>query len=417
MNDKLSHILLTIEEEPLKMQGLIRTYLAEEVVHEKKNILELHCYQKLAHLVISVGEKYAPKLFELMAERELETVTFEISRIEYITANEKNAIIDEVYDLLNSNNFISIGGVDFVRNALEVAVGSQRANDTINRLSSSLQLKPFDFIRRTDPAHLLNFIQQEHPQTMAVVLSYLEPNKASVILQNLPCELQSEVLRRIACMDRVSPETLREVERVLEKKLSTIDFEMSYTAGGIESAVEVLNLVDRSTEKQIIDALEDEDPELAEEIKKRMFIFEDIVMLDDRSIQKVMREVDAQELAKALVTVDSEVQNKIFRNMSKRAEGMLKEDMEYLGPIKLSQVEEAQEKIVSIIRHLEDVGEIIIARGDETVQFVAQPGELVPRAELETRDCNDLELDDKRSLFQIMKDFWNAGKNKESGDE
>lgn len=264
-----------------------------------------------------------------------------------------------------ASEFITTGGIDYARELLEKSLGSQKAIDIINRLTSSLQVRPFDFIRRTDPAHLLNFIQQEHPQTIALILAYLEPNKASIILQSLPHEVQSDVARRIATMDRTSPEVLREVERVLEKKLSTLSSEDYTAAGGVESIVEILNLVDRSSEKQIIEALEDEDPELAEEIKKRMFVFEDIVMLDDRAIQKVLREVDSQELAKALKSVDTEVQDKIFRNMSKRAAGMLKEDMEYMGPIRLKDVEEAQQKIVSIIRHLEDTGEIVVARSGE----------------------------------------------------
>ncbi|GHU35491.1 hypothetical protein FACS1894172_17380 [Spirochaetia bacterium] len=200
---------------------------------------------------------------------------------------------------------------------------------------------------------------------IALILAYLEPNKASIILQNLPTEVQSDVARRIATMDRTSPEVLREVERVLEKKLSTLSSEDYTAAGGVESIVEILNLVDRASEKQIIESLEDEDPELAEEIKKRMFVFEDVVMLDDRAIQKVLREVDTQELAKALKSVDTEVQDKIFRNMSKRAAGMLKEDMEFMGPVRLKDVEEAQQRIVSIIRKLEDQGTIVIARAGE----------------------------------------------------
>jgi flagellar motor switch protein FliG len=244
-------------------------------------------------------------------------------------------------------------------------VGSQKAVDIINRLTSSLQVRPFDFIRRTDPAHLLNFIQQEHPQTIALILAYLEPNKASVILGSLPSEIQSDVAKRIATMDRTSPETLREVERVLEKKLSTISSEDYTVAGGVESIVEILNLVDRSTEKGIIERLEEDDPELAEDIKKRMFVFEDIVLLDDRAIQKVLREVDTTELAKALKAVDSEVQDKIFRNMSKRAATLLKEDMDYMGPVRLKDVEEAQQRIVSIIRKLEEQGEIVVARAGE----------------------------------------------------
>jgi flagellar motor switch protein FliG len=264
-----------------------------------------------------------------------------------------------------ANQFISTGGIDYARELLEKALGNQKAVDIINRLTSSLQVRPFDFIRRTDPAHLLNFIQQEHPQTIALILAYLEPNKASVILQNLPNEVQSDVARRIATMDRTSPEVLREVERVLEKKLSTLSSEDYTAAGGVPSIVEILNLVDRASEKQIIESLEDEDPELAEEIKKRMFVFEDIVMLDDKAIQKVMREVDGQELAKALKSVDQEVQDKIFKNMSKRASSMLKEDMEFMGPVRLKDVEEAQQKIVSIIRRLEDAGEIVVSRVGE----------------------------------------------------
>jgi flagellar motor switch protein FliG len=285
--------------------------------------------------------------------------------METIEPDQKDAVLQEFQELMMANQFITMGGIDYARELLEKSLGSQKAIDIINRLTSSLQVRPFDFIRRTDPAHLLNFIQQEHPQTIALILAYLEPNKASIILQNLPHEVQSDVARRIATMDRTSPEVLREVERVLEKKLSTLSSEDYTAAGGVESIVEILNLVDRASEKQIIEALEDEDPELAEEIKKRMFVFEDIVMLDDRAIQKVMREVDSQELAKALKSVDTEVQDKIFRNMSKRAAGMLKEDMEYMGPVRLKDVEEAQQKIVSIIRHLEDTGEIVVARSGE----------------------------------------------------
>jgi flagellar motor switch protein FliG len=277
----------------------------------------------------------------------------------------KDAILTEFQELMMANQFITTGGIDYARELLEKALGSQKAVDIINRLTSSLQVRPFDFIRRTDPAHLLNFIQQEHPQTIALILAYLEPNKASVIIQNLPHEVQTDVARRIATMDRTSPEVLREVERVLEKKLSTLSSEDYTAAGGVESIVEILNMVDRSSEKQIIEALEGDDPELAEEIKKRMFVFEDIVMLDDKSIQKVLREVDSQELAKALKSVDTEVQDKIYRNMSKRAASMLKEDMEFMGPTRLKDVEEAQQKIVSIIRRLEDAGEIVIARAGE----------------------------------------------------
>ena len=332
---------------------------------KKKGVKEFTGRQKAAIFLVTIGSEIAAEIFKYLREDEIETLTFEIARLETIEPDQKDAILQEFQELMMANQFISQGGIDFARELLEKSLGSQKAIDIINRLTSSLQVRPFDFIRRTDPAHLLNFIQQEHPQTIALILAYLEPNKASIILQNLPHEVQSDVARRIATMDRTSPEVLREVERVLEKKLSTLSSEDYSAAGGVESIVEILNLVDRASEKQIIEALEDEDPELAEENKKRMFVFEDIVMLDDRSIQKVMREVDSQELAKALKSVDTEVQDKIFRNMSKRAASMLKEDMEYMGPVRLKDVEEAQQKIVSIIRHLEDTGEIVIARAGE----------------------------------------------------
>ncbi|MCL2833470.1 MAG: flagellar motor switch protein FliG [Treponema sp.] len=332
---------------------------------KKKGIKEFTGRQKAAIFLVTIGSEISAEIFKYLREDEIETLTFEIARLETIDAEQKDAILQEFQELMMANQFISTGGIDYARELLEKSLGSQKAIDIINRLTSSLQVRPFDFIRRTDPAHLLNFIQQEHPQTIALILAYLEPNKASIILQNLPHEVQSDVARRIATMDRTSPEVLREVERVLEKKLSTLSSEDYTTAGGVENIVEILNLVDRASEKQIIEALEDEDPELAEEIKKRMFVFEDIVMLDDRAIQKVMREVDSQELAKALKSVDTEVQDKIFRNMSKRAAGMLKEDMEYMGPVRLKDVEEAQQKIVSIIRHLEDNGEIVVARSGE----------------------------------------------------
>ncbi|MDR2864188.1 MAG: flagellar motor switch protein FliG [Spirochaetaceae bacterium] len=331
----------------------------------KKDAKELSGRQKAAIFLVSVGSDVSADVFKYLREDEIEMLTFEIARLEAIEPQQKDAILTEFQELMMANQFISIGGIDYARELLEKSLGSQKAVDIINRLTSSLQVRPFDFIRRTDPAQLLNFIQQELPQTIALILAYLEPNKASVILQNLPHGVQSEVARRIAIMDRTSPEVLREVERVLEKKLSTLSSEDYTAAGGVGSVVEILNLVDRSSEKQIIEALEEEDPELAEEIKKKMFVFEDIVMLDDRSIQKVLREVDTQELSKALKSVDSEVQDKIFRNMSKRAAQMLKEDMEFMGPVRLKDVEESQQKIVSIIRHLEDTGEVVIARAGE----------------------------------------------------
>ena len=307
---------------------------------KQKDIKSLNGRQKAAIFLVAVGEEISAKIMEQMREDEIEKLVFEIARTETVESELKEAVLQEFQELMAAQNFITTGGIDYARGLLEKSLGSQKAIEVINRLTSSLQVRPFDFIRRTDPAHLLNFIQQEHPQTIALILAYLEPD------------------------------VLREVERVLEKKLSTLSSEDYTAAGGVESIVEILNLVDRSSEKSIIESLEDQDPDLAEEIKKRMFVFEDIVMLDDRSIQKVLREVNSEELAKALKIVDTEVQDKIFRNMSKRAASMLKEEMEYMGPTRLKDVEEAQQKIVSIIRHLEDNGDIVIARSDEDEMIV-----------------------------------------------
>lgn len=321
--------------------------------------------QKAAIFMLAVGPEVSSEVMKRLSEAEVDTITYEIARLEKVTSEDKEAVLLEFQDLMMAQEFITRGGLDSARSILEKALGTQKAIDILNRLTNSLQVRPFDFVRRQDPAHLLNFIQNEHPQTMALILSYLDPNKSALILASLPHQIQADVARRIAKMDRTSPEVLREVERVLERKLSTLSNEDYTSAGGVDTIVEVLNNVDRGTEKSIIEALEEEDPELAEEIKKKMFVFEDIVLLDDKAIQKTLRELDNQDLAKALKAVDTEVQEKIFRNMSKRAAALLREDMEFMGPIRLRDVEEAQQKIVNIIRKLEEDGEIIVARSNE----------------------------------------------------
>jgi flagellar motor switch protein FliG len=321
--------------------------------------------QKAAVFLVTLGADISSEVFKHLREDEIEILTFEIARLGNIDSESRDLVLQEFQELMMASDFISSGGIDYARELLEKSLGSQKAVDIINRLTSSLKTRPFDFVRRTDPAHLLNFIQQEHPHTIALIRPYLEPLKASQILGNLPQEKQSDVAKRIATMDRTSPEILREVERVLEKKLSSLSSEDYTSAGGVGSIVDILNLVDRTTEKTIIESLEEEDPELAEEIKKRMFVFEDIIMLDDRAVQRVMREVDTAELAKALKAVDPEVQDKIFRNMSKRAASLLKEDMDFMGPTRRKDVEEAQQKIVSVIRKLEEQGEVVIARSGE----------------------------------------------------
>ncbi len=337
---------------------------------ESKEVTKLSGRQKAAIFMISLGAERSSDVMKHLKDEEVEALTFEIARLDHIDPVQKELVLKEFHELMVAQDFILNGGIDFAREILERSLGSQKAMDIINRLTSSLQVKPFDFVRRTDPQHLVNFLQSEHPQTIALVLAYLEPKKAADVLKDLPVEIQSEVAKRIAKMDRTTPEVLREVERVLERKLSSLASEDFSSAGGIDAIVEVLNLADRSTEKTIIERLEEEDPELAEEIKKRMFVFEDIVLLDDKSIQRVLRDVETSDLGKALKSVDDEVKEKIFRNMSKRAVSLMKEDMEFMGPTRLSDVEESQQKVVNVIRKLEEDGEVVIARSGEDEMVV-----------------------------------------------
>ncbi|SFB84955.1 flagellar motor switch protein FliG [Brevinema andersonii] len=336
---------------------------AEKNSSRKKKVLSGK--EKVAIFLISIGPEVSAEVLKHMKEEEIEEVSFELARADLVDSETRDMVLMEFQELMMAQDFIISGGIDYARDVLEKALGTQRAVDIINRLTSSLQTKPFDFIRRTDPTHLVNFIQNEHPQTIALILSYLDPQKAATILASLNTDLQADIMRRIATMDRTSPEILREVERVLERKLSTLSSEDFTSAGGIDTVVAIINNADRTTERNIIETLEEDDPDLAEEIKKKMFVFEDIITLDDKSIQKVMRNVDNNDLSKALKSVDPEVQDKIFRNMSKRASQMLRDDMEFMGPVRLKEVEEAQQKIVSVIRKLEEQGEIVVARGGD----------------------------------------------------
>lgn len=321
--------------------------------------------EKAAVLLVSLGPELSASVFKHLREEEIEELTLEIASLKRIQPEVRDLVLEEFHDLVTAREYLETGGIDYARELLEKALGREKAEDIIKRLTASLQVRPFDFARKTDPGQLLNFIQNEHPQTIALILAYLHPQQAGLILSSLTPELQVDVARRLAKLDRTTPEVLQEIESTLEQRLSAFVMDDYTVAGGIEAAVDILNMVDRATEKTIIDALEEEEPELAEEIRKRMFVFEDIILLDDRSIQKVLREVDSKDLALALKTASEEVSSRIYRNMSKRAAEMLREDIEYMGPARLRDIEETQQKIVAIIRRLEETGEIIIARGGE----------------------------------------------------
>ncbi len=319
--------------------------------------------QKAAILLISLGPDISAQVFKHLKEEEIEKLTLEIANQRKIPQEQKDKVLSEFHQMCIAKDYISSGGLDYAREILEKALGAEKAVLIINRLTSSLQIRPFDFARKTDPGQLLNFIQNEHPQTIALIMAYLQAEQSAAILSALPPDRQVDVAKRIATMDRTSPDVIKDVERILERKLSSLVTQDFTAASGVESIVEVLNRVDRTTERTIIENLEVQHPELAEEIKKRMFVFEDIVLLDDRSLQLVLREIESKDLALALKASSSEVAEKIYRNMSKRASEMLREEIEYMGPVRIRDVEEAQQKIVNVIRKLEESGEIIVSRG------------------------------------------------------
>lgn len=319
--------------------------------------------QKAAILLIALGPEKSSEIFKHLREEEIEQLTLEIANTRSVSPEAKEHVINEFYEICIAQQYIAEGGIGYAKDLLEKALGTDKAMEVIGRLTSSLQVRPFEFIRKTEPAQLLNFIQDEHNQTIALILSYLNANQASMVLAALPQEKQADVARRIAQMDRTSPDVIKDVEDILERKLSSLVTQDYTIVGGVDAIVQILNSVDRSTEKHIMETLEIEDAELAEEIRKKMFVFEDILALDDRSIQRVLREVDNNDLGIALKGSGEEVQNVIFNNLSKRLAAMIKEEMEYMGPVRLKDVEEAQQKIVNIIRKLEDSGEIVISRG------------------------------------------------------
>ncbi|MCE4048314.1 MULTISPECIES: flagellar motor switch protein FliG [Bacillaceae] len=329
----------------------------------RKEATELTGKQKAAVLLISLGPDVAASVYKHLSEEEIEKLSLEISGVKKVENTSKEEVLEEFHNIALAQDYIAQGGIGYAKTVLEKALGSDQASVILNRLTSSLQVRPFDFARKADPSQILNFIQNEHPQTISLILSYLDPTQAGQILSELPQEMQADIAKRIAVMDSTSPEIINEVEQILERKLSSTVTQDYTQTGGIEAVVEVLNGVDRSTERTILDALEIQDPELAEEIKKRMFVFEDIVTLDNRAIQRIIRECENEDLMLSLKVSGDEVKEIVFSNMSARMVESFKDEMEFMGPVRLKDVEEAQSRIVAIIRRLEDSGEIVVARG------------------------------------------------------
>ena len=320
----------------------------------------------MAIVLISMGSDLSSQVLKYdFYQEDIERITEAITQLGKIPKSVRENVLEEFKELRQAKAYIIQGGIKYAQELLEKTVGHQRAQDIIKKLTWEANTIPFASLRKTDPLYLFNFIREEHPQTIAMILSYLEPEKAAQILSSLPKEMQSDIARRIAVMDRSNPEVVKEVEKVLETRLASVVKQGQMVIGGIPSIVEILNMSDRNTEKTILEELESKAPELADAIRKKLFVFEDIIRLDDISIQRILREVDGKDLALALRGSGEEVRSCIYRNQSKRASEMLKEELDYMGPVRLKQVEEAQAKIVKIIRTLEESGEIIISRGGE----------------------------------------------------
>ncbi|MEO1785067.1 flagellar motor switch protein FliG [Thermodesulfobium sp. 4217-1] len=321
--------------------------------------------QKAAALLLQLGPTEAANVLKHLSDEDVDLLTLEIAGLGKIENNEVDEVLEEAFQTMYAREIASRGGVNYAKELLEKAFGVDKAQEILTRLSSSLQVRPFEIARKADARQLLNFLQNEHPQTIALVLAHLKPEQAGAIISELSPAIQSDVSFRLATMDRTSPDVIREVESVLERKLSTIVSQDFTEVGGVQTLAQILSRSGRAVEKSVLEALDEKDPELAENVRKLMFTFDDIVNLDDRSIQVVLREVDSKDLGIALKGSSEEVKERILKNLSQRAAQMLKEELEYMGPVRLKQVEEAQSKIVAIIRRLEEAGTIVVSRGGE----------------------------------------------------
>ncbi len=325
--------------------------------------------QKAAILIMQAGKDRAAAVLRSLREQEVAEIMAEVARLHHLEVNEIEEVLSEFSDIHTARAHVAQGGYQTARELLEASFGGSKADEILDNLGVTMVAAPFEFLRRADTRQVLTYLQDEHPQTIALVLAHMHSDAAAMVLSALPEEQQRDVALRIAKMDRTSPEVIEQVEAILERKLSTVIQQSDFAqAGGLQTLVDILNSSDRATERLILEGLETQDAELADEVRNRMFVFEDIVQLDDRAVQMVLRSVDAKELAVALKGVDQKVRNKVMKNMSERAAANLAEEIQLLGPIKLKTVEEAQASIVRVIRTLEEAGQIDMSRGgDELV--------------------------------------------------
>ncbi len=335
------------------------------------SIDELSGVTKAAILVLSLETDPASAMLKMLAPESLEDVTRELAGLGDVPPELRAAVIEEFYTVSLAHQFSNEGGLGYAKTLLSKSLDPKTAEKILSKISTQVQKTPFSFLQKAESENLLQFIQDEHPQTIALILCHLPHFKAAETLSGFPLQKQIEVIKRIAYMEQTNPEVIREVERGLESRLSSMLMQSSEKAGGIPTVAEILNLADRSTEKSIMEVLEGEDPDVVEQIRRLMFVFEDILLVNDKGIQAVLKEVDNDEIALALKTASEELKEKIFSNMSERAAQLIKEEMEYMGPVRISDVEACQQRIVDIVRRLEEAGEIIISgRGAESEMIV-----------------------------------------------
>jgi flagellar motor switch protein FliG len=332
---------------------------------------DLNGVRKAAVLLLSLDQDQAAEVLKRLSPEAVEEVSREIASLGEIQITTRRDVFGEFYNLALANSYLTEGGLEYAKALLKKSLTGDDADRIIKQVTQQVATTPFSFLQKAESENLLTFIQDEHPQTIALILAHLNAQKASEILVGLPSQKQVEVVKRIANMEQTNPEVIKEVEQGLAHRLSDIVSQTFEKAGGIDTVAEILNLADRSTEKGIMEGLEAEDPDLVEQIRRLMFVFEDILLVNDKGIQSVLKEVDNEELALALKTASEELKQKIFKNMSERAAQLIAEDMQYMGPVRVSDVEAAQQKIVDVVRRLEDAGEIIIAgRGGEKEMVV-----------------------------------------------
>ena len=328
--------------------------------------VELTGLRKAAILLVQLGQEKAARVLAEMREPELEELVAEVARLSSVDSSIVDAVFAEFLDLIDASRYVAQGGLSYAKELLEGGLGVDRARDIMARLEAAISEMPFQFLRRADPRQLLSFLADEHPQTIALVLSHMSAEQASMVLSGLPPVLQTDVAHRIARMDRTSPEIVRRVEEILQRRMSSVLQPAELSAvGGLEPLIEIINRSDRATERLILEGLEGRDPALAEAIRAHMFMFEDIISLEDKYMQLVLRQVETPDLATALKGVRPDVREKVTTNLSERAAENLLEEIELLGPVRASTVEEAQAKIIKVIRALEESGQIVIRRGND----------------------------------------------------